>query len=133
MSAVTREWRAVARAELTIARKLGVGGDAWNVTRASGDGVSAAVTSAPVGVWAGYVAEEDTTTLVNAAPAATVGAKHWYAVGDTAIVLPTPPALPATLAIGDVIVSQDSAALRFAVAAQDRVVGYARYLLEPLP
>jgi hypothetical protein len=95
--------------------------------------VSAPVASAPVGVWAGYVAEEDPVALVNAAPAATVGAKHWYAVGDTAVVLSTPPALPATLAIGDVIVSQDSAALRFAVAAQDRVVGYVRYLLEPLP
>jgi hypothetical protein len=133
MSAVTREWRAIARAELTIARKLGVGGDAWNVTRATGDGVSAPVTSAPVGVWAGYVAEEDPATLSSAAPAATVGAKKWYAVGDTAIVLPTPPAMPQTLAIGDVIASQSDIGLRYSVAAQDRVVGYVRYLLEPLP
>jgi hypothetical protein len=128
----TREWRAIARAEITIARKLGVGGDAWDVVRATGDGVASPVTASPVGVWAGYVADEQPAQLAQAAPSATVGAKRWYAVGDTAIVLPTPPGLPQTLAIGDVITSQADAGLRYSVAAQDTVVGYVRYLLEPL-
>jgi hypothetical protein len=132
MSAVSREWRAVARAEITIAQRLGVGGDAWSVTRMAGEGVASPVMAWPIGIWAGYVAEEDPATLSSAAPAASVGAKRWYAVGDTAVVLPTPPALPATLAIGDVIVSQSDIGLRFSIAAQDRVAGYVRYLLEPL-
>lgn len=132
MSPPTREWRAVARAELTIARKLGVGGDAWDVTRASGDGVSTPVTTGAVGVWAGYVADEDPAALGSAAPGATVGTKRWYAVGDTEIVLPTPAGLPQALKVGNVITSQADAALTFSVAAQDTVVGYVRYLLEPL-
>jgi hypothetical protein len=132
VATITREHRAIARAELTIAQKLGVGGAAWDVARPSGDGVSTPVTSSAVGVWGGYVAEEDPAQLSQAAPAAAVGAKKWYAVGDTNIVLPTPPALPQALAVGDVIVSQSDLGLRFAVAAQDRVVGYVRYLLEPL-
>jgi hypothetical protein len=127
VSAASREWRAIARAEITIARKLGVGGDAWDVTRASGEGVSAPITRAAVGVWAGYVADEDVATLGMAAPAATVGTKRWYAVGDTDQLLPTPQALR----VGDTIASQATPALRFSVAAQDTVVGYVRYLLEP--
>lgn len=124
--APTREQKAIARAELTIGKKLGVGGASWSVTRATGDGVGSPVTSAIVGLWAGYVVEEDPASLGSAAPGAAVGAKAWYAVGAAATITPT-----GVLAAGDVLTSVEDPSVAFALAAPDLVVGYARYLARP--
>jgi len=127
--APTREHKAIARAELTIGQKLGVGGSVWSVSRATGDGVSAPVAVATVGTWAGYVVEEDPAQLGSAAPGAAVGAKRWYAVGTSGSVVATPPALNTTLAAGDVLTSGEDAGIAFVVGAPDLVVGYVRYLV----
>jgi hypothetical protein len=132
MTAPTREWRAIAQAELEIGRMLGIGGAAWSVGRPSGEGVSAPSTTTTVGLWAGYVAEEDPAALSSAAPGATVGVKRWYAVGAGAAVVVVPPALDTTLAVGDTLTSVADSSLRFSIAAQDTVVGYVRYLLGSL-
>jgi hypothetical protein len=126
--AVTREWRAVGRAELTIGQKLGVGGPVWDVTRMSGEGVASPVTASTVGTWAGYVADEDPAALSSAAPATAVGAKRWYAVGASDTLTGSP---GGTLAVGDVLASQADPDLAFLVVAVDLVVGYVRYLVAP--
>ena len=123
---VTREQRAIAQAELTIGRKLGLGGAAWSVIRPVGEGVSAPVALSPVGAWAGYVADEDPAQLGQAAPATAVGTKRWYAVGAGATLTPS-----GALAVGDILVSVADSALAFAIAAADLVAGYARYLVTP--
>jgi hypothetical protein len=125
----TREQKAIARAELTIGKKLGVGGSSWSVRRATGDGVGSPVTTATVGLWAGYVVEEDPAALAAAAPGSAVGAKGWYAVGTVDTVVATPPALDTTLTAGDTLTSVADSSIVFNVGAPDLVVGYVRYLV----
>jgi hypothetical protein len=121
--APTREQKAIARAELTIGKKLGVGGAQWSVSRTTGDGVGSPVAVVAVGTWAGYVVEEDPAQLGAAAPGSAVGAKLWYAVGTAATIAPT-----GSLLAGDVLTSVADPSIAFALAAPDLVVGYARYL-----
>jgi hypothetical protein len=120
----TREQTLIARAALAVGRRFGIGGTAWTVSRATGDGVSMPVSRATVGTWTGYVVDETTSRLGSAAPDATVGAQRWYAVGASAALAPT-----GTLAIGDVLTSASNAALVFDVAAVDQTTGYARFVV----
>jgi hypothetical protein len=115
--------RAIARAEITLGRLLGVGGGSWTITRTTGEGVSAAPTPTSVGTWAGYVADERVIGLEIASPGTPVGAKNWYGVAVSAS---TP------LIAGDTLASAEDTTIRYRVAAVDRVTGYARYILEPL-
>ena len=120
----TREQTLIARAALAVGRRFGIGGTAWTVSRATGDGVSVPVSRATVGTWTGYVVDETTTRLGSAAPDATVGSKRWYAVGANAALAPT-----GTLAIGDVLTSVNDPTLAFDVAAADQTTGYARFVV----
>jgi hypothetical protein len=120
----TREQTLIARAALAVGRRFGIGGTAWTVSRATGDGVSVPVSRATVGTWTGYVVDETTTRLGSAAPDATVGAKRWYAVGLSAALAPS-----GTLAAGDVLTSVNDPTLVFDVAAADQTTGYVRFIV----
>lgn len=113
-------WAHIRRAELTIGREFGVGGESWSILRPVGDGQSAPVTLIAVGTWAGYVVKDSRERPAPAAPLVDVGAAPWHAVG-----------LIAGPQVGDVLVSAADPLLAFAVKGADRVAGYARYLVDP--
>ena len=120
----TREQILIARAALAVGRRFGIGGTAWTVSRATGDGVSVPVTRTTVGTWTGHIVDETTTRLGSAAPDATVGAKRWYAVGASAALAPT-----GALTAGDVLTSVNTPTLIFDVAAADQTTGYVRFVV----
>lgn len=66
--------RAIREAEL---RQRGVGGDAWAVTRADGEGVSAPVARVTVGTAAALIGERPAGDLASAAPGASVPETSW--------------------------------------------------------
>ena len=112
---------AIAKADLLLARLFGVGGGSWAITRTTGEGVSAAPTSASAGTWLGYVADDRTLGLEPSSPGTPVGAKSWYGIAT---------ATATALRTGDTLVSAEDATICYRVAAIDRVPGYARYILE---
>jgi hypothetical protein len=80
--------RGIREAELRGVR--GVGGDAWAVIRASGEGVGAPVAQVTIGTAAVLIGERPAGRLASAAPGASVGETTWEAivVGASPILLP---------------------------------------------
>jgi hypothetical protein len=93
--------RAIREAEL---RQRGVGGDAWAVTRQSGEGVSAPTAPSSVGTAAALIGERPAGRLTSAAPGASVPETAWEA-----ILIGASPALQAA----DVLTSVATPALAF--------------------
>jgi hypothetical protein len=116
---LSREQRAIAKAELLIGRKLGVGATTWDVERLSQSGVGAATAVSGL-VWAGYVVDEADPRAAEAAAGATVAGQQWAAVAPESSI---------ALQGDDVLVSRDRAGLRFVVTGAAVVEGYAKYTL----
>lgn len=118
----TLDQSAIADAELTIGKAFGVGGSAWNVQTFLGDGITADQTYATTGTFTGYVISK---RQMDPAIAQGVGVlamqKQWYAVGTSG-----------NLAPKSRLVSVANPSLVFEVGAQDRTVGYVRYLVYPV-
>ena len=114
--------RATRRADLTVARRFGVGGGVWTILVPTGDGVTAERTYAGTATWNGYVVEGRLLIEGVAAAGVPVGAsKAWEAIGLSA--LPAP---------GSIVQSVANPRLRFVVGASDIVEGYARAMVRPL-
>jgi hypothetical protein len=94
--------RRIREAELRGGR--GVGGEAWVVTRADGEGVGAPVDAALVGTAAALVGERPAGRQASAAPGASVAETTWEAI----IVGAAPALLP-----DDVLTSATAPALAF--------------------
>jgi hypothetical protein len=61
-------------------RERGVGGEAWTVTRRSGDGVTTVTTVTTVGTAMALVGERPAGQLASAAPGSLVGKTEWEAI-----------------------------------------------------
>lgn len=116
---LTSEQRAIARGVLLIGRKLGVGGDVWDVERLNQSGVGAATAVAGL-VWQGYVTDETEPRQAEAAAGSAVAGQQWVAVADLSSI---------TLQGDDVLISRARPALRFVVIGAAVVEGYAAYTL----
>jgi hypothetical protein len=114
--------RATRRADLTVAKRYGVGGGVWTILVPTGDGVTADRTYAGTATWAGWIVEGRLLIEGVAAAGVPVGAsKTWEAIGLSA--LPAP---------GSILQSVANPRLRFVVGASDVVEGYARAVVRPL-
>jgi hypothetical protein len=113
----TREQRAIAQAELTIGKKLGVGGSSWDVTRTPGTG-AATRTPALAGTWDGYVYDDTPPRTAAPAPGGAVVDQQWAGVARE-------DAIP--LQQGDLI---SDGTHRFTVVGVQTVTGYHKYSLE---
>jgi hypothetical protein len=93
--------RTIREAEL---RGRGVGGDAWLITRQSGEGIGAPTSAAAIGTAAALIGERPAGRLTSAAPGASVPETAWEA-----ILIGASPALQAA----DVLTSVATPALAF--------------------
>lgn len=114
----TREQLAIARAELEIGRKFGLG-PTWAVTRPTAATPAASPTTSTPAAVTGYVVEEQSRDAVTAPGLVTAAPRFVFVTA----------AATAALAPGDVL---RSGAYAFRVRNADFAVGYAKYTVERL-
>ena len=113
---------------LLLAKQFGIGGDSWTVTRTSGDGITSAPSTAPIGTWSGRIKRARQATESATLPGVRVVIECWEAIGEAAVITLTAGGT-GTLRPGDILTSAADSSLVFRIDGPVAVAGYARYIL----
>lgn len=113
--------RAFARGAFAVGDRLGVGGSTWHVQRSSGDGVTAARSSAAEDDITGTVRRSKKTVQDPTAPGVPVQVEIWLLTADD----------DQDVQIGDTITSAADSSLVFTVETREESPGYLRCEVQP--